>query len=116
VEYKRGRPKPERVDEVQLCAQALCLEEMLSVGIERGALFYGKPRRRTEVALDIALRAETEALAARMHALFQEGRTPKAQEEPKCRSCSLYECCRPDVTSRRTVARYLEREVFTPET
>jgi CRISPR-associated exonuclease Cas4 len=115
VEYKRGRPKPERMDEVQVCAQALCLEEMLSVRIERAALFYGQPRRRSEVPLDDALRAETEALAARMHALFRAGRTPVAKLEKKCRNCSLFERCRPDATSRRSVARYLEREVFTPE-
>lgn len=115
VEYKRGRSKPNRWYEVQLCAQALCLEEMLGLSISEGALYYGASRRRSQVQLDARLRTETEVLAIRMHVLFQEGRTPVAKLEPKCRSCSLFERCQPDATSRRTVARYLDREVFTPE-
>lgn len=115
VEYKRGRPKPTRVDEVQLCAQALCLEEMLGLNISSGALFYGQPRRRTEVQFAAGLRAETERLAARMHALFEAGRTPAASYEPKCRNCSLQERCLPRVTQRGEVSRYLDREVFHPD-
>ncbi|MBZ0253693.1 MAG: CRISPR-associated protein Cas4 [Candidatus Methylomirabilis sp.] len=96
VEYKRGRPKVEPHDEVQLCAQALCLEEMLSISVPEGALFYGKPRRRKEVSFDAELRARTEALAARLHALARAGRTPPAVYEPaKCDRCSLLDQCLP---------------------
>jgi CRISPR-associated exonuclease Cas4 len=74
VEYKRGRPKPDRCDEVQLCAQALCLEEMFECAIAAGALFYGTPRRRLEVEFDAALRVETERLAVCMQELYRERR------------------------------------------
>lgn len=100
VEYKRGRPKSHRADEVQLCAQALCLEEMLDVRIPAGALFYGTPRRRTEVAFDDELRSLTEATAARLHALIASGVTPRAVREPKCESCSLLDLCLPDAIAR----------------
>ncbi|MCX5685213.1 MAG: Dna2/Cas4 domain-containing protein, partial [Planctomycetota bacterium] len=77
VEYKRGRPKRNRCDEVQVCAQALCLEEMLGVGVPAGALFYGTTRRRFDVAFDAALRAETEDAARRLHAMIRSGVTPR---------------------------------------
>ena len=108
VEYKRGRPKPDTCDEVQLCAEAMCLEEMFGVGIERGALFYGKPRRRSEVRFDAALKGETAALAQRMHELYSVRRTPAAVYSKKCDSCSLYDRCLPRATSKRTaVDRYM---------
>lgn len=120
VEYKRGKPKPDRCDEVQLCAQALCLEEMLGVHISCAAIFYGRPRRRTEVALDSSLREETEALAERLHELFRLGTTPVAVYSKKCRSCSLLDRCHPKVTSSRTAAsRYIHtflRDMKTAET
>ena len=110
VEYKRGRPKSDRCDEVQLCAQALCLEEMLSVSIPAGALYYGQPHRRQEVILDEALRSETEALVARLHQLWQAGKTPPAIYEKKCRSCSLISVCLPKATqSRKSTGPYLSQ-------
>jgi CRISPR-associated exonuclease Cas4 len=75
VEYKRGRPKKDNSDKVQLCAQALCLEEMLDVDIPAGALFYGKTRRRQDVVFDSDLRRETEDAAQRFHELFESGHT-----------------------------------------
>ena len=111
VEYKRGRPKRNRCDEVQLCAQALCLEEMLEVTIPAGALFYGMPRRRVEVAFDAALREATEAAAARLHALIRGGTTPAARREPKCARCSLRELCLPDALGPTRASRYLERSL-----
>jgi len=78
VEYKRGRRKPDDCDLVQLCAQALCLEEMLGQPVPRGAIFYGEPRRRLEVGFSPQLRARTEALAAEMHRLYQSRETPPA--------------------------------------
>jgi CRISPR-associated exonuclease Cas4 len=95
VEYKRGRPKPGHCDTVQLCAQALCLEEMLGVGVSKGALYYGEPRRRHAVAFDEALRAETEQLAARLHELLGGSLTPYAWYGQKCRACSLINECLP---------------------
>jgi len=110
VEYKRGRPKRDRSDELQLCAQALCLEEMLGVPVPRGALFYGETRRRKDVELDGALRADTEETAARLHRLIASGVTPRAVREPKCESCSLLDLCLPEaLDSGRSATRYLAR-------
>jgi CRISPR-associated exonuclease Cas4 len=108
VEYKRGRPKPNQCDEIQLCAQALCLEEMLGVVIPGGALFYGSQRRRHEVPFDSSLRARTENLASRLHELTDARRTPPAVYEKKCESCSLINLCLPRVTTgKKSVSRYL---------
>lgn len=109
VEYKRGKPKHGNCDRVQLCAQAMCLEEMLGVSIPFGALFYGRTRRRKEVGLDDALRSETEQLAARMHELFRKGITPRVRYNRKrCDRCSLLDRCLPKTTgASRSVADYL---------
>lgn len=111
IEYKRGRPKPGRYDEVQLCAQALCLEEMLGVAVPEGAIFYGQPRRRSVVIFDAELRAETERLAARLHELSAARITPRARYEKKCDSCSLYSICLPKTTGASSAQRYLKRAV-----
>jgi len=112
VEYKRGRPKRNHCDTVQLCAQALCLEEMLDVSVPSGALFYGKPRRRQKVFLDDDLRAETEATAARLHELSHAGITPRARYTKKCDRCSLLAVCLPKTTgARRSTRDYLARAV-----
>jgi CRISPR-associated exonuclease Cas4 len=107
VEYKRGRPKLDESDRVQLCAQALCLEEMLYVPAPAGALFYGRTRRRFDVAFDVDLRARTEAACARLHDLLASGRTPVAVREPKCARCSLLDICKPDAP-RRSARDYLD--------
>lgn len=101
VEYKRGRPKAHRADEVQLCAQAICLEEMLGVVIPEGALFYGEPRRRTIVAFDGELRALTESVAREAHALLRSGVTPPPVRTKGCEACSLKEMCFEGATSAR---------------
>lgn len=108
VEYKRGKPKIDHCDLVQLCAQALCLEEMLSVTVTQGALFYGRPRRRTEVAFDSSLREETEGLSAKLHQLNELGKTPSPLYSKKCQNCSLLDVCNPKVTGAKTAPeRYL---------
>jgi len=108
VEYKRGRPKKDRCDEVQLCAQALCLEEMLHVDIAEGALFYGQKRRRYPVAFDAELRQLTEATMARVHELLHGGKTPRAEYAKKCDRCSLRAICLPKTcTAGRSVRKYL---------
>lgn len=93
VEYKRGRPKSHRADEVQLCAQAFCLEEMLGVVIPEGALFYGESRRRTSVAFDDELRELTESVAREAHELLRSGVTPLPVRMKGCEACSLKELC-----------------------
>jgi CRISPR-associated exonuclease Cas4 len=108
VEYKRGKPKLGPFDEIQLCAQALCLEEMLGAPIPSAALFYGQPRERLEVPLTPALRDQTEQLAARLHQLTRAGKTPAARYEKKCESCSLLSLCMPKTTGAgKSVDRYL---------
>jgi len=113
VEYKRGRPKAHRADEVQLCAQALCLEEMLGLTLAEGALFYGESRRRTVVALDAGLRALTEATAAGVQRLFEQGETPPpCYQAGRCGRCSLLELCRPQALARPPrVAAWLARQL-----
>jgi CRISPR-associated exonuclease Cas4 len=108
VEYKRGKPKQNDCDLVQLCAQALCLEEMLCVAVPEGALYYGKPRRRLVVVFDEALREKTREAARRLHELISSGHTPQARYEKKCESCSMLSVCMPKVTgSHRSVRRYM---------
>jgi CRISPR-associated exonuclease Cas4 len=108
VEYKRGRPKKDNSDKVQLCAQAMCLEEMLAVEITEGAIFYGKTRRRQDVVFNDELRNETEDTAQRFHALVESGRTPKAVYKKKCDNCSMYEFCLPKtVEKKKAVNKYL---------
>jgi CRISPR-associated exonuclease Cas4 len=114
VEYKRGKPKRHRADEVQLCAQALCLEEMLGVPVPEGALFYGKTRRRLAVSFDRALRELTERAAVRLHQLFTTRITPSAVWEEKCRECSLLDICQPRALSR-SASRYVKSMFQTPE-
>jgi CRISPR-associated exonuclease Cas4 len=110
VEYKRGRPKRSHCDQVQLCAQGLCLEEMLGVELEGGALYYGRTKRRLPVVFDRELREETEFLTARLHELVRSGTTPAAKYEKRCDRCSLMGLCLPRSTGAcRSVATYLDR-------
>lgn len=109
VEYKRGEPKWIDCDRVQLCAQALCLEEMWGTVILDGALYYGKTRRREGVTLDGDLRAATERAAARFHELVAAREVPTLRRMPKCRSCSLLDICLPPRRARPTVTAYLNK-------
>jgi CRISPR-associated exonuclease Cas4 len=112
VEYKRGKPKPDDCDRIQLCAQALCLEEMMEVEIPSGAIFYGKTRHRQDVLFDNKLRKETEETAERVHGLINSGITPKPVYKSKCKSCSLYETCLPKTIEKtRSVQKYLLKEI-----
>jgi len=112
VEHKRGKPKPDESDKVQLCAQALCLEEMLGVEVPSGALFYGRTRHRLEVAFDEALREATGKAAGQVHELIRSGNTPKPVYAKKCKSCSLVERCLPQALyKKRSVKAYLTQAV-----
>jgi CRISPR-associated exonuclease Cas4 len=108
VEYKRGRPKKDCCDEIQLCAQALCLEEMLSVKISEGALFYGQKRRRKTVVFDAALRELTISTARKVHELIEQRKTPSAYYSKKCDQCSMLHLCMPrKCKAQPSVRRYL---------
>ena len=107
VEYKRGRPKEHRADELQLCLQAMCLEEMLCCRIPAGALFYCEERRRTTVALTEELRTEAETMLAQMHGYAARGRTPKVKPRKGCGACSLQELCLPKLCRSQSAAAYL---------
>ncbi|MBR3043333.1 MAG: CRISPR-associated protein Cas4 [Oscillospiraceae bacterium] len=107
VEYKRGKPKEDDCDAVQLCAQALCLEEMLCCEIPQAYLYYGETRRRQTVALDAVLRKRTADMIAEMHELFRRQHTPKARRTKACNACSLKDVCLPVLEKKRSAADYL---------
>lgn len=110
VEYKRGRLRREASFEIQLCAQAMCLEEMMGIQVKSGAIYYGKTRRRLELELGEELRAKTIAVAERLHELVASGKTPPAVFRPKCRTCSMLEVCLPTAMSpKKSVRKYLRQ-------
>lgn len=108
VEYKRGAPKENPADQLQLCAQALCLEEMLCCSIPEGALFYGETRRRTKVFFTEELRETVRLIAAEMHQMLRRGHTPKVKPTKSCNACSLKELCLPVLMRKKDVAEYLK--------
>ena len=112
IEYKRSRDRHGgSAYQLQLCAQALCLEEMLAVPVPRGAVFDGQSRRRVEYVFDPALREWVELSAARMHALYESRVTPPAAYEKKCEKCSMKSVCLPSISARTDASRYLRRAV-----
>ncbi len=112
VEYKRGRPKTHRADEVQLCAQAICLEEMFAEPIPEGALFYGETRRRTFVAFDAGLRALTAQVAADTRRMIAAQKTPPPVYTPACEKCSMQEICRPQRLEKPPhIVNWLARQI-----
>ena len=112
VEYKRGKPKPHRADEVQLCAQAVCLEEMFGTAVPEGAIFYGTVRRRTRVVFDAELRALTIHIATSTRAMIAVQRTPPPVLIPSCKACSLQDACQPGrLQHPPDVARWLDTQM-----
>jgi len=112
VEYKRGRPKSHRADEVQLCAQALCLETMLGQPIASGELFYGQTRRRKEVVFDPVLRELTHRTIAQTRTMLSSGVTPTANYQARrCDACSLIDLCQPRLLGLRNVDIWLRRQI-----
>ncbi len=110
VEYKRGRPKKDDSDRVQLCAQALCIEEMLATDVPSGALYYGKKKRRIELEFDEKLRGTTREAVAALHALVSRGQTPKPEYRRHCDRCSFIDLCLPKTVGRkRKVSAYMQR-------
>lgn len=109
VEYKRGKPKEHDADALQLCAQAMCLEEMLVCHIEKGYLYYGEPKKRLEVLLNEELRMKVSDAFKQMHELFKKQYTPKSKETKACKSCSLADICLPKLNRSLSVEKYMSR-------
>ncbi len=107
VEFKSGEPKDDIRDKVQLCAQALCLEEMMNATVSHGAFFYGKIRRRVQVEIDSDLRKQTEEVIADVRELIANKQTPPADYSAKCRNCSLESVCMPKAMNERKLRNYL---------
>ena len=107
VEYKRGRKRRDSADEIQLCAQALCLEEMLGVPVDKGAIYYGQPRRRSEVDLTAALREEVARLCTRARELYGSGQIPPPRVGKHCANCSLESICEPNVVVKDRSEKYV---------
>ena len=114
VEYKRGSPKADSCDALQLCAQAMCLEEMLCCEILSGALFYAQPRRRLRVTFTPELRKEVRTAAAQMHELYRRGHTPQVRPTKACSACSLKELCLPRLQKSGPVGAYLRENMEEP--
>lgn len=114
VEYKRGKRRRWDNDDVQLCAQALCLEEMLGVAVPAGAVFHAKSKRRRDVVFTPALRAQTEEAARRLHELVAAGVTPPPVLKPRCRGCSVRELCMPQLLEKPARAAEYQRRLFLP--
>ena len=108
VEYKRGSPREDTGDALQLCGQAMCLEEMLCCPVPEGALYYGEIRRRVTVSFSEELRDEVRQMLAQMHDLYQRGHTPRVKTGKHCNACSLKELCLPKLMKTRSVAAYLK--------
>ena len=112
VEYKHGKEKQDASDEAQLCAQAICLEEMLSTPIPVGYLYYGETRRRVEVELTGELRELVSRMAEEMHAYFQRGYTPQVKPSKACRSCSLQDICLPVLQGKViSASKYIQMQL-----
>ncbi len=109
VEYKVGKPKLDNWDKLQLCAQAICLEEMFDLSLQVGAIYYGKTRRRLDVPLDNLLRTETKETVDLMYEVFETGLTPKAEHFSSCERCSLIKVCVPKLQSADKVSSYLNK-------
>jgi CRISPR-associated exonuclease Cas4 len=112
VEYKRGKPKPDDRDEAQLCAQALCLEEMIGITLNIGYIYYGKIRHRHKVIFDHILRSRVQKLAKRMHQLYIEGKTPPAVISERCNNCSLIETCLPRLGKDEDMVEKYYADIF----
>ena len=111
VEYKKGAPKEHQADKLQLCAQAMCLEEMLLCRIDEGSLFYGEPRRRTRVTFSPELRAQAEQMLGEMHQMDERGHTPRVKRHKGCSACSLKEICLPGMDRVPAASAYLRAHV-----
>lgn len=111
IEYKRGKPKKNDADILQLCAQAICLEEMLLCNVDVGYLFYGQMNRRLEVQITGQLRNRVEAMTEEMHKYYKDRYTPKVKQTKACSSCSLKDVCIPKLSGIETAKQYIQRRI-----
>jgi CRISPR-associated exonuclease Cas4 len=111
IEYKKGKEKTNNADELQLCAQAMCLEEMLLCYIPCGSLFYGEIRRRVSVEFTDELRNQVETMVAEMKELWDRGYTPKVKANKGCNACSLREICIPRLNRTKPVETYIQERL-----
>lgn len=111
VEYKRGKPKQDNSDVLQLCAQAMCLEEMLVCTISEGFLFYGEPKRRLKVMFDKETREQVKAICQEMHELYDRRHTPKVKPTKGCKACSLSELCLPKLCKNLSALAYMKKTI-----
>jgi len=115
VEYKRGKPKEDESDMLQLCAQAMCLEEMLLCEIPEAFLYYGETKRRLKVTLDDGLRQRVITIVEEMHELYNKRYTPKVKPSKRCKACSLAEICMPKLCKNPSVANYINKNLLEVE-
>lgn len=113
IEYKHGVPKENNADELQLCAQAVCLKEMFQTNIPEGFLYYGENRRRSRVEFTDTLRDEVYKIAKEMHDLFRKGYTPNVKPTKQCKACSLENLCVPKLQKAINVRAYIEQGIKT---
>lgn len=112
IEYKRGKEKMDDRDEVQLCAQAICLEEMFNIKINKAYIYYGETRHRKEIELNNNLRDRVEELSQKMHDLYKKGITPKAEKKKGCKLCSLIDICMPNLSEKKLkVSEYIKKAI-----
>lgn len=115
IEYKRGEPKANNSDVLQLAAQVICLEEMLCCDIEKGYLFYGETRRRTEVCFTDEIRKEVYRMISEMHEHYSRGYTPKAKRTKGCNACSLKDICLPVLEKKQSASKYITARLLEGE-
>lgn len=106
IEYKRGKSKLIDADRLQLCCQAMCLEEMLHVDIPKGALYYNETHRREEIAFTASMRENVESMLREMHNYYRQGYTPNVKPKKGCSLCSLKDICLPVICRKTVVADY----------
>lgn len=116
VEYKKGQPKEDETDILQMAAQAMFLEEMLTCRIEKGYLFYGEIRRRIEVALEEDIRCQVRDAFAEMHQYYERKYTPKAKRTKACNACSLKNICLPQMEKKQSARQYISGRIGEEET
>lgn len=115
VEYKRGKPKEDDSDALQLCAQVMCLEEMLLCEIKEAYLFYGETKHRLKILLDQGLRERVKSIAKEMHELYDRRHTPKVKPSKSCKACSLIELCMPKLCKNPSVTEYIRKNILEVE-
>ncbi len=111
IEYKKGKPKENNADDLQLCAQAICLEEMMLCEISEGFLFYGEIKHRQSVLFDNTLRDSVKSIFKEMHNMYDCGYTPKVKITKSCRACSLKDICMPKLCKNLSAASYINKRL-----